>query len=267
MHTHDEPDALTVNPRRTTPARPGESLDVARAVSGPGTASAGSVLELQRLAGNASVSRMISGEEQEEGSSPVLDVVGKGGGAPLDGALRGEMESRLGADFSDVRVHTDARASASAQSVQAKAYTVGSDVVFQSDQWSPNSDEGKQTLAHELTHVVQQRSGPVAGSDAGGGIKLSSPGDEFERAADATARAALAAPAPASGGGTGATAQRQGEEELPEEEGTAQGSFLQRAAAKGDEEVPEEEEVQTSPLQRQTEEEMLGEDEEQRKPK
>ncbi len=265
MHTHDEPDALTASARRSAQAKSSQPLDVARTVSDPGAASESSLLELQRLAGNASVSRMFTGEEQDAPASPVLDVVGKGGGSPLEGGLRGEMESRLDADFSDVRVHTDGKASESARSVQAKAYTVGSDVVFQSDHWSPGSDQGKQTLAHELTHVVQQRNGPVAGTDAGGGIKLSSPGDEFERAADATAHAALAAPASVPAGGAAPGAQRQTEDETDQEE-TAQGSFVQREAAKGDEEVPDEEEVQTTLAQRQTEEEMLGEDEEKSKP-
>jgi hypothetical protein len=74
------------------------------------------------------------------------------------------MESRLDADFSDVRVHTDGKATDSARSVQAYAYTVGNDVVFQSDKYAPGSDSGQRMLAHELTHVVQQRSGPVAGT-------------------------------------------------------------------------------------------------------
>src|SRR5947209_8468049 len=82
------------------------------------------------------------------------DDVGSGGGMPLDRDTRGFMESRLGADFSDVRVHTDAKASESARSVQAHAYTVGTDVVFQSGQYTPESDSGKKMLAHELTHVV-----------------------------------------------------------------------------------------------------------------
>lgn len=271
MHTHDEPGAADANARRANAPKTGPSLDVARAVSDPTTASPGGLMELQRLAGNATVSRMMAGDQDEETAvSPVLDVVGKGGGSPLDGAVRGEMESRLGADFSDVRVHTDSKASASAQSVQAKAYTVGSDVVFGSGQYSPGSDDGKQTLAHELTHVVQQREGPVAGSEVGGGIRVSSPGDEFERAADATARDAVAGPAPVAAGAAGAsaTAQREAapstDEEVPEDEAAApvQGSFVQREAAAPADEEPEDEQptAQGLFLQRQTEEKMLDED-------
>ena len=260
MQTHDEQEQLRPTSHRAAPKAGPSSLDVARAVADPSNASPASLLELQRLAGNASVSRMIGqGEDDAADRSPVLEVIGSGGGSPLDAGLRNEMEGRLGADFGDVRLHTGAQASESARSVQANAYTVGDDVVFGEGQWSPESEGGKRTLAHELTHVVQQRAGPVAGTDVGSGIRLSSPGDEFERAADHAADAALSAPAPSAGAASGgATAQRQAEEELPEEE-TAQASFVQRQAG---EELPEEEEaVQGSFVQRQTEDEMLGEEE------
>ena len=97
------------------------------------------------------------------------------------------MEARLGHDFSDVRVHDDSRAHDSAVGVNANAYTVGSNIVFQRDRYDPSSADGKVTLAHELTHVVQQRSGPVDGTPAGGGIKVSDPSDRFEREASANA--------------------------------------------------------------------------------
>jgi len=141
------------------------------------------VMHLQKTAGNASVSAAI--EEQEP--SLVKDVVGTGGGSPLDRDTRGFMESRLGADFSDVRVHTDGKATESARSVQAYAYTVGNDVVFQSDKFAPESESGQRMLAHELTHVVQQRSGPVDGTPAPGGIQISHPADSFEQAAESSA--------------------------------------------------------------------------------
>jgi len=200
------------------------------------------VLHLQKTAGNATVSAAL--EEQEP--SLVKNVVGSGGGSPMDNDTRGFMESRLGADFSDVRVHTDATASESARSVQAHAYTVGSDVVFQSGKYAPDSDSGKRMLAHELTHVVQQRSGPVAGTPAPGGIKISHPSDSFEQAAESSAdrvmsSSAIAASVPAAA--APASVQREGEEE---EE--LQGAFIQR-------EAEEEEELQGAFVQREGEEE------------
>ena len=101
----------------------------------------------------------------------------------------------MGHDFSDVRVHDDSSAAASAQAVNAHAYTVGSNIVFQRDQYDPSSAAGKTTLAHELTHVVQQRSGPVEGTSAPGGIKVSDPSDRFEREASANADRVMSAPA------------------------------------------------------------------------
>ena len=202
------------------------------------------VMHLQKTAGNATVSAAL--EEQEP--SLVKKVVGSGGGSPLDRDTKGFMESRLGADFGDVRVHTDATASESARSVQAHAYTVGSDVVFQSGKYAPESESGKRMLAHELTHVVQQRSGPVDGTPAEGGVKISHPSDSFEQAAESTADrvmsaqpagiAAAASPAPAS-------VQRQGDEE----EDALQGTFVQR---QGDE---EDDALQGMFVQRESEEE------------
>ena len=80
-------------------------------------------------------------------------------GRPLDGGTRSWMEGRFSHDFGAVRVHDDARASASAQAVQALAYTVGSHVVFRQPLYAPGTDAGRRLLAHELAHVVQQMGG------------------------------------------------------------------------------------------------------------
>src|SRR3984893_8570267 len=196
------------------------------------------VMHLQKTAGNATVSAAL--EEQE--TSPVKDVVGRGGGSPLDRDTRGFMESRLGADFSDVRVHTDGKATESARSVQAHAYTVGNDVVFQSDKYAPESASGKRLLAHELTRVVQQRSGPVDGSPAAGGIQISHPSDRFEQAAETSAdrRMSFAAPSAESHAAAGPAVQRAdagpAEEETDE---TAQAYAIQREEAGADKEEEE----------------------------
>lgn len=82
-----------------------------------------------------------------------------GGGQPLARSTRSFMESRFGQDFSGVRVHTDARAAESARALHASAYTIGRDVVFGYGRYAPCTKEGQHLLAHELTHVVQQRAG------------------------------------------------------------------------------------------------------------
>ncbi|WP_395822379.1 DUF4157 domain-containing protein [Archangium minus] len=81
----------------------------------------------------------------------------------LDPAVQKDMESRFGHDFSRVRVHTDVRAAESARSVHARAYTVGEHIVFGNGQYAPRSFSGRRLLAHELTHVVQQRPLPHSG--------------------------------------------------------------------------------------------------------
>jgi hypothetical protein len=80
----------------------------------------------------------------------------RGSGAPLPDATRAFMEQRIGANFGDVKVHTDARSDALNQDIQAKAFTTGQDVFFRQGEFEPATSGGKELIAHELTHVVQQ---------------------------------------------------------------------------------------------------------------
>lgn len=114
-----------------------------------------------------------------------------GPGQPLPGALRREMEDRLSADLSEVRLHAGSAAGASAAAIGARAYTAGSHVVIGAE------GADKHTLAHELTHVIQQRRGPVAGRASAGGVRMSEPGDAFERAAEANASRVMRGAPPA----------------------------------------------------------------------
>ena len=192
------------------------------------------VLRLQRQVGNAGTASMM-----EEERSPVHDVVSTGG-EPLDRDVKADMESSLGHDFSDVRVHKDSAAHESAEAVQAKAYTVGSHMVFQRDAYDPSSDHGRQTLAHELTHVVQQRSGPVDGTEAPGGIKVSDPSDRFEREASTNAERVVSGGSVDVATAAGPSVQRQAEPEVEEtteeEDSVATQTYVQRQ-----EELPQEE--------------------------
>lgn len=191
------------------------------------------ILGVQRAAGNSGAAALM-----DEDRSPVHNVVSSAG-APLPADLRADMEGRFGHDFGDVRVHNDAAAHASAKSVNAQAYTVGSNIVFDSGRYDPGSDAGKHMIAHELTHVVQQRSGPVDGTDAGGGVKVSHPSDRFEREAVANADHVMSSPAPAAAAPAGVQRMAEGasvqREEAPEEEETAQ-TFVQREEEQAEEE-------------------------------
>ena len=171
------------------------------------------ILALQPSIGNAAVSWMLAQARHQHGagcghqqtapapvqrsakvmaevqSSPVPEVLSRAG-RPLEADVRTDMEARLGADFSDVRVHTGAAAQRSAADLGACAFTSGSHVVI------GHGGADRYTLAHELTHVLQQRMGAVAGTDRGDGLAVSDPSDRFERAAEVAAHRALAGPAP-----------------------------------------------------------------------
>ena len=250
-HEHDVDAGVSLRPKgaRLTEAEP--ALAAQAAAQGRWDAvGASGIAHLQRVAGNAGVTAALG----EEDRSPVHDVVSSGGRA-LDPDTRADMEGRLGHDFGAVRVHDDSRAHDSAVGVNANAYTVGSNIVFQRDRYDPGSDAGKLTLAHELTHVVQQRSGPVDGTPAGGGIKVSDPGDRFEREAAANAERVMSAPAPAVAPGPAVQrhaddgeqdVQRQVDPTLPavqrageEEEEQVQGSFTDAAVQREGEEEEE----------------------------
>ncbi|MBB2770805.1 UNVERIFIED_ORG: hypothetical protein GGE11_001718 [Mycolicibacterium obuense] len=238
MHVHDTDQSLesSLRPKASRLEESESSIALRAALSGR-LAAAGprGVAGLQRAVGNGSTAALM-----EEERSPVHNVVNSGGGSPLQSDVRADMEGRFGHDFGDVRVHTDGAAHESAKSVNAQAYTVGSNIVFQRDRYDPGSDSGKHMLAHELTHVVQQRSGPVDGTEAGGGVKVSDPSDRFERDAVANADRLMAAPAPArppdvqrcADGCDTPSVQREGDEE----DETAQ-TFVQRAEEEGEEET------------------------------
>lgn len=81
----------------------------------------------------------------------------RGSGQPLPESVRNYFEPRFGYDFSHVRVHTDSHAAASAKAVNAQAFTVGRDVVFGAGRYTLGNSEGQRLLAHELTHVLQQK--------------------------------------------------------------------------------------------------------------
>ena len=101
--------------------------------------------------------RVQAGDEGSAAAPPIVDEVLASSGQPLDAAARSFMEPRFGHDFGHVRVHADERAAESARAVGALAYTVGSNIVFGSGQYAPATQTGRRLLAHELTHVEQQR--------------------------------------------------------------------------------------------------------------
>jgi hypothetical protein len=107
---------------------------------------------IQRSASSASSSEHVPVSIGRALSSP---------GVPLHPEIKHEMEQGFRHDFSQVRVHTDAPAQQSARALQAHAYTLRNDIVFDAGRFAPHTPNGKRLLAHELTHVVQQNNGPA----------------------------------------------------------------------------------------------------------
>ena len=182
----------------------------------------------QQQIGNRAVQRMLA-QRSSDGSFDLDDDTAsrinreRGGGQSLDSNVQAKMSDSTGQDFSDVKVHTGPDSHELNELLSAKAFTTGSDIFFREGAYDPGSSSGQELLAHELTHVVQQRSGSVGGGD--GGMTVNAPGDSYEQEADSIAKSVM------SGDATPGV-QRQ---EMPEDEEKIQTKALQR------DDVPEEE--------------------------
>jgi hypothetical protein len=147
-----------------------------------------SLLHLQRQYGNRHVQRVLAIARQGSASQEVAPEVESsiesklGGGQSLDQGVRAKMEPTFGVDFSGVRVHTDAQADTLNRALSARAFTTGHDIFFRRGEYNPSSSSGRELLAHELTHVVQQGAGKIQGK-----LSVSRPGDPDERQADQVA--------------------------------------------------------------------------------
>lgn len=119
---------------------------------------------------------------------PIVHDVLRSSGRPLDAATRNFMEPRFGHDFSQVQVHTDSKAAQSAQSVNARAYTVGNHIVFGKGQYAPRASAGQHLMAHELTHVIQQQG---LASTLQTSLAVGSAGGYFEREANHIAQSIM----------------------------------------------------------------------------
>lgn len=149
--------------------------------------------------GRRRVQRKSAGQAAASTVSAMIRHVIETPGRPLDVATRGLMQARFGHDFSDVRVHTDDQAAASARSVGALAYALGQHLVFDHRQYVPHTPAGRHLLAHELAHTIQ-----APGSEAlDPSLALGAADDASERAADraadAVAQGQQACVAPAGG--------------------------------------------------------------------
>ncbi|WP_292990574.1 DUF4157 domain-containing protein [Nitrosomonas sp.] len=163
---------------------------------------------LQRAHGNRYVQRIVElsrkGSDPAEVDQDIEETIQskRGGGRAMDGVVRQHMESGFGRDFSNVRIHTDSDADSLNKNLNARAFTTGSDVFFRGGEYRPGSSSGRELLAHELTHVVQQGGSqlrrqseedegePIEDIESGIQTKLTlgQPDDKYEQEADVVAR-------------------------------------------------------------------------------
>jgi hypothetical protein len=180
-------------------------------------ASGSTLLHLQRSHGNRYVQRVVA-SAKNRGNEVTSDVESaidraRSGGQALDQGVRSQMEAAFGADFGAVRVHTGPEAHALNRAVNATAFTTGPDIFFRDGSYDPSNTGGKELLAHELTHVVQQggasvaahmdaqatplqRMCPACAEEEKKGplqykLDVSQPGDPYELEADRTAAAVM----------------------------------------------------------------------------
>lgn len=220
MHERDfkaRPDFKTQLARQTTALSEEEKKKVPLAASVQRSAvPAGSqLLQLQRQYGNRCVQRVVALTRATAGERDVMPDVeraiasSRGGGQSLDRGIQEQFGQALNADFSGVQVHTDAGADDLNRSLGARAFTTGSDIYFRQGEYDPGSSGGRELLAHELTHVVQQNPDKVQTKPDDGGsqatctransaavgpqmkLTVSEPGDPYEQEADRIAKAVM----------------------------------------------------------------------------
>jgi hypothetical protein len=171
------------------PAEADRAVEFERAPRAPSSRTASPAPD--RPFGNQAMGRLLARMRDGEG---ILDggvvhpdveaaiALASGGGRSLDRDVSSRLESSMGSGLGDVRVHTGPQAEQLAQAVSARAFTVGNDIFFGAGEYRPGTVEGDRLIAHEATHVIQQRGAPAVGP-----LMVSQPGDPLEREAEAFA--------------------------------------------------------------------------------
>lgn len=146
------------------------------------------LITLQREYGNSYVQRVVNLSRKPDNNDSVSPEIeqsiqqARNGGQALDRDVRRQMESSFGADFSNVRVHNNAEADTLNRALNSRAFTTAQDIFFKSGEYNYGSSNGRELLAHELTHVVQQTGGIQRK------LKIGQADDKYEQEADQVAR-------------------------------------------------------------------------------
>ncbi|QCW01740.1 DUF4157 domain-containing protein [Natrinema pallidum] len=164
-HSERDPRPLAEQSPAAHPAPAQPDTAVPEAATVPDGVAVPSPGDRARRKRERNIQRSLAGTDTSRDDVPeqVLAVIGSGG-MPLDLSLRRPLEERMDADFSTVRIHTGGKAAEAAEAIDARAFTCGTDIVFNAGEYDPESPEGQHLLAHELAHVTQQRSGGLTKS-------------------------------------------------------------------------------------------------------
>ncbi|MGE5463757.1 MAG: DUF4157 domain-containing protein [Syntrophothermus sp.] len=224
-----------------------ENLAAERSSVDGSAETASSLVALQQNVGNRAVQRLVA---QRSGDAPFeLDDqtaarihAESSSGQVVDEGAQQRMQAATGHDFRDVKVHTSPEANSLNQQIGAKAFTTGRDIYFREGAYSPNTSEGQELLAHEMTHVVQQSSGAVSG---GTRMTVNAPGDVYEQEANAVAKSVQG-----TGGAAAAGVQR---EAAPEEEEEVQAQAVPEEEEEVQMQEVEEEQVQAQEMEEEEE--------------
>ncbi|HSM23311.1 MAG TPA: DUF4157 domain-containing protein [Anaerolineaceae bacterium] len=172
----------------------GESVQLTHAIQTPEQANPNTIQLLQERYGNQEVRRIVEPVKTEESAVDqggflkkyVSDEIhrARSGGQPLQSGISDQMKPKFGNSIDNVRIHTDQNSDLISKKIQAKAFTIGNDIFFRKGAYSPNTEQGRHTLMHELTHVVQQSSRSISNAP----LKLGEPDDKFEQEAEGFAQ-------------------------------------------------------------------------------
>ena len=214
--SHQSSPAKAVIKSAKTEHKQKASLNPAQLMQAPETMRSEDVIGAQKQVGNQVVQRALDSHQHSDQAADQQGNLRKdlaqqiqqkrGSGSPLPGNIRKEVGQKMGRSFSDVRVHTDAKADQLNRSISARAFTIGSDIFFKEGVFEPGTSQGRETLMHELTHVAQQ-SGSQGGSAQ---LKLGAPDTAMEKEAEKVSKSKGAAnPTARAAAGAGKAVQRQ----------------------------------------------------------
>ncbi len=181
---------------KSAPEKTQQGVNLEQLMAAPETMRSEEILAAQQQVGNQVVQRALDGNKKSEAMTDdqgyLNDKINtqiqqkRGGGSPLPDSLQKDVSKRFKRDFDDVRIHTDEQANELSQKINARAFTIGKDIFFKKGVFSPGSKAGRETIMHELTHVVQQSG---SGKGASGRLKLGASDTAHEKQADKIGKA------------------------------------------------------------------------------